>query len=113
MDIEQAARQLESLGSPSRLAIYRTLVRAGQAGLPVGRLQERLGIAASTLSHHLRRLVDTGLVTQERQATTLICRAHYSAMDSLIGYLADECCADEDGSATETPAAPGYAEAAD
>lgn len=94
MNIEKASRQLEALGNPTRLQLYRTLVRAGHAGLPVGGLQERIGIAASTLSHHLKRLVDTGLVTQERQATTLICRAHYPAMDALIGYLADECCAD-------------------
>ena len=94
MNLEQAARQLESLGNPTRLQIYRTLVRAGHSGLPVGGLQERIGIAASTLSHHLKRLVDTGLVTQERHATTLICRAHYPTMNALIGYLADECCAD-------------------
>ena len=42
----------------------------------------------------LGTLLDTGLVSQERQATTLLCRAHYPAMQSLIGYLADECCAD-------------------
>ncbi|MGA0561559.1 ArsR/SmtB family transcription factor [Ancylobacter sp. VNQ12] len=95
MNIEQASRQLEALGNPTRLQIYRTLVRAGHAGLPVGGLQERIGSAASTLSHHLRRLVDTGLVTQERQATSLICRAHYPAMNALVGYLADECCEDE------------------
>jgi len=94
MKLEKAASQLEALGNPTRLQLYRTLVRAGAEGLPVGRVQEKLGIAASTLSHHLKRLVDTGLVTQERQATTLICRAHYPSMDSLIGYLADECCAD-------------------
>jgi ArsR family transcriptional regulator, arsenate/arsenite/antimonite-responsive transcriptional repressor len=94
MKLEKAASQLEALGNPTRLQLYRTLVRAGAEGLPVGRIQEKLGIAASTLSHHLKRLVDTGLVTQERQATTLICRAHYPSMDSLIGYLADECCAD-------------------
>ena len=56
--------------------------------------RSELGVPASTLSHHVRKLVDTGLVTQERQATTLICRAHYPAMVSLIGYLSDECCAD-------------------
>lgn len=106
MNIEQASRQLEALGNPTRLQIYRTLVRAGHAGLPVGGLQERIGIAASTLSHHLRRLVETGLVTQERQATTLICRAHYPAMNALIGYLADECCADAAcGAPAEPPAA--------
>ena len=94
MNIEIAARQLEALGNTTRLGIYRTLVRAGANGLPVGRLQERMGIALSTLSHHLKRLVDRGLVTQERQGTTLICRAHYPAMNGLVGYLIDECCAD-------------------
>jgi ArsR family transcriptional regulator len=94
MNVEQAAKQLEALGNPTRLQIYRTLVRAGDAGLPVGQVQERLGIAASTLSHHLHRLILTGLVSQERQATTLICRANYSAMQALVGFLVDECCAD-------------------
>ena len=94
MKIEKAAKQLEALGNPTRLQVYRALVRAGDAGLPVGRLQEKLGIAASTLSHHLHRLILTGLVTQERQATTLICRANYPAMNSLVGFLVDECCVD-------------------
>jgi DNA-binding transcriptional ArsR family regulator len=94
MNIETAARQLEALGNPTRLRIYRALVRAGGAGLAVGALQERIGIAASTLSHHLHRLIQTGLVTQERQGTTLICRAHYPAMNGLLGFLVDECCAD-------------------
>jgi len=70
MNIEIASRQLEALGNPTRLGLYRTLVRAGGAGLSVGTLQEKHEIPASTLSHHLRRLIDTGLVTQERQATT-------------------------------------------
>lgn len=106
MNVEQAAKQLEALGSPARLRIYRVLVRAGHAGLPVRQLQDRVGIpAASTLSHHLQRLVLTGLVSQERQATTLICRAVYPAMDALIGYLAEECCADERCGATEEEAA--------
>ena len=94
MKIEQAAKQLEALGNPTRLQVYRALVRAGAAGLPVGQLQEKLRLAASTLSHHLHRLILTGLVTQERQATTLICRANYPAMNGLIGFLVDECCVD-------------------
>ena len=102
MNIEKAAKQLEALGSPTRLQVYRTLVRAGHGGLPVGRLQEKLGIPASTLSHHLHRLILTGLVTQERQATTLISRANYPAMDALLGFLADECCADAGGCAARS-----------
>jgi DNA-binding transcriptional ArsR family regulator len=94
MKLEIAASQLESLGNPTRLRIYRALVRAGVDGIPVGGLQQKLQIPASTLSHHCRKLIDAGLVTQERSGTTLICRANYKMMNALIGYLADECCAD-------------------
>jgi|SRR5687767_12382482 ArsR family transcriptional regulator len=105
MNIEQAAKQLEALGNPTRLQVYRTLVRAGDAGMPVGGLQEGLGIAGSTLSHHLHRLILVDLVTQERQATTLICRANYRAMDELVGFLVDECCIDAPRASNEDEAA--------
>lgn len=102
MKLEQAASQLEALGNATRLNIYRILVRAGAEGMAVGSIQEKLGIPASTLSHHCKRLIETGLVSQERQATTLICRAEYPSMQALIGFLADECCAD--GSCSPEPA---------
>ena len=94
MKLVNAAAQLEALGNPTRLAIYRTLVRAGEAGLPVGRLQSKIGAAASTLSHHLQKLIPVGLVNQERQGPTLLCRANYAEMRALVGFLVDECCAD-------------------
>ena len=84
MKIDDAAARLEALGNPTRLKIYRALVRAGDNGLSVGRLQARLDVAASTLSHHLKSLMIVGLVTQERQATTLICRANYDVMNGLV-----------------------------
>jgi ArsR family transcriptional regulator len=105
MNIETAAAQLEALGNTTRLTIYRTLVRAGEGGLAVGKLQLKLDIAGSTLSHHIRKLVEVDLVSQERQATTLICRANYTSMNGLIGYLADECCADTSGCAPSDAAA--------
>jgi ArsR family transcriptional regulator len=105
MKLETTAKQLEALGNPTRLKVYRALVRAGDPGLPVGRLQARIGVAPSTLSHHLHRLILTGLVTQERQSTTLICRANYPVMRELIGFLVDECCADTGCSDVETSAA--------
>ena len=71
------------------------LVRAGRPGLPVAGIQERVGIPASTLSHHLRRLVDVGLVRQERSGTTLVCSADYAVMESTFALFAAECCADE------------------
>jgi ArsR family transcriptional regulator len=71
---------------------YRALVKAGDNGMSVGRLQVRLDLAASTLSHHLKTLLVVGLISQERQATTLICRANYGLMQGLIEFLVDECC---------------------
>ena len=105
MKIDDAARRLEALGNPTRLRIYRTLVRAGEPGMPVGKLQSRLAIAASTLSHHLKALILVGLVTQERDGTTLICRTNYSVMRGLVDFLVAECC-------SESGCVSGEAEAA-
>ncbi len=96
MNIETASRQLDALGNATRLRIYRTLVRAGESGAPVGRVQDTLGLPASTLSHHLKKLLDVGLIRQERSGNTLHCHAEYPAMKALVGFLVDECCADED-----------------
>jgi ArsR family transcriptional regulator, arsenate/arsenite/antimonite-responsive transcriptional repressor len=94
MKLEDAAFRLEALGNPTRLRIYRALVRAGNGGMAVGKLQAKLDIAASTLSHHIKTLVTVDLVTQERQTTSLICRANYPAMRGLTEFLVKECCAD-------------------
>jgi DNA-binding transcriptional ArsR family regulator len=94
MKADDAAARLEALGNPTRLRIYRALVRAGEAGMPVGKLQSKLDIAPSTLSHHLKSLLAVGLIMQERQATTLICRTNYQLMRGLVDFLAAECCAD-------------------
>jgi ArsR family transcriptional regulator len=92
MKLDDAAARLEALGNPTRLRIYRALVRAGEEGLAVGKLQDRLDVAASTLSHHLKALVSVGLITQTREGTTLICHANYLLMRGLIEYMLEECC---------------------
>ena len=97
MKIDDAAAHLEALGNPTRLKIYRTLIRAGEVGMPVGRLQEKLKIAPSTLSHHIKALVVVGLVTQVREATTLVCHANYRVMRELVAFLVAECCAESVG----------------
>ena len=94
MKLDDAAARLEALGNPTRLRIYRALVKAGDNGMSVGKLQVKLDAAASTLSHHLKTLMIVGLIHQERQSTTLICRANYDVMRSLVGFLVSECCAD-------------------
>src|SRR5882762_9454422 len=92
MKLDDAAAHLEALGNPTRLKIYRALIRAGEAGMPVGRLQDKLKIAPSTLSHHIKALVVVGLVTQVREATTLVCHANYNVMRELVDFLVAECC---------------------
>lgn len=92
MKIDDAAARLEALGNPTRLRVYRSLVKAGDKGLAVGKLQTKLDIAASTLSHHLKTMLIVGLISQEREATTLICRANYDVMRDLVGFLLEECC---------------------
>jgi len=94
MKLDDAAAQLEALGNPTRLKIYRALVRAGHPGLAVGRLQEKLKVAPSTLSHHIKALVVAGLVAQKRESTTLVCHANYDTMHGLVNFLVSECCAD-------------------
>lgn len=94
MKLDDAAARLEALGNPTRLKVYRALVKAGDAGMSVGKLQAKLEIAPSTLSHHLKTMLIVGLIHQERQSTTLICRANYNVMRSLVDFLVSECCAE-------------------
>src|SRR5664279_1424056 len=94
MKLDDAAAHLEALGNPTRLKIYRALVRAGDAGMPVGKLQDRLKIAPSTLSHHIKTLMVVGLISQVRDATTLVCHANYDVMRGLLEFLVAECCSE-------------------
>lgn len=89
---------MAALGNETRLDIYRLLVRAGQPGRNVSDIRDHLEMPASTLSHHLHKLIRVGLVQQERQGTTLICRADYSVMESTFEVVARECCVDEGAS---------------
>ena len=93
MTPQQAARCLEKLGNPTRLKIFRLLVRAGEEGMAVGEIQDHLGVPGSTLSHHLAHLVNAGLVHQEREGRVLRCRPDFRLMDQVIGFLTEQCCA--------------------
>ena len=86
------ARALAALGHDARLAIFRLLVKAGEDGLRVGDIGTHLGLAPSTLAHHLSTLVDAGLVVQEKQGREVINKADYPAMKRLVGFLTSECC---------------------
>ena len=95
MKPEAAATQLEALGNATRLGIYRDLVRTGDKGSPVGEIRNKLDIPASTLSHHISKLLHSGLITQERVSRSLVCRANSANMDSLVMFLAHNCCTED------------------
>lgn len=105
MKLDDAAAHLEALGNPTRLKIYRALIRVGGAGMAVGGLQDRLKIAPSTLSHHIKSLVVVGLVTQVREGTTLVCHANYEVMRGLVDFLVAECCCESSESGDAKSAA--------
>ncbi|QBF82889.1 ArsR family transcriptional regulator [Shewanella maritima] len=95
MELEAVAKALKELGHPTRLMIYKSIVRAGHQGIPVGGLQQKLDIPGSTLSHHITGLVSAGLLKQRREGRTLFCTAQYEQLQQVIGFLVDECCVDE------------------
>jgi ArsR family transcriptional regulator len=89
---------LAALAHEYRLAIFRLLVEQGPQGLPAGVIGERVGLLPSSLTFHLQALLRAGLITQERASRQLIYSADYAAMNGLVGYLTDNCCAAQPGS---------------
>ena len=95
MNETNVVRSLAALAQDVRLRIFRSLVVAGKDGLTPGDLGEKLGVAATTLSFHLKELTHSGLVSQERQGRNLIYRASFETMNELLGYLTENCCQGE------------------
>jgi DNA-binding transcriptional ArsR family regulator len=93
MQIEDAAKCFGELGHVHRLEAYRLLVKASPGGLTVGEIQAHLGLPKSTFSHHLDRLAQANLITQQREGRTIRCFADCDRMAILVSFLADECCA--------------------
>jgi len=83
---------LAALAHESRLAVYRLLVAAGPCGLRVGQIAKKVNMPGATLSFHLSQLKHAGLVRAERRGRELIQTADFDRMNSLIGYLTENCC---------------------
>lgn len=87
-----AMRAFVALGQETRLNIFRLVVQRGAEGLVPSRIQELLGIPATTLSFHLRELLAAGLLVVERQSRNLIYRANDKLTNELLGFLVGNCC---------------------
>lgn len=86
------APALAALGHEARLRIFRVLVKSGHTGLTVGEIAGHLGLPASTQAHHLKTLVEAGLVTQTKEGRAVINTVDFDKMNAVIGFLSEECC---------------------
>ena len=91
-DVIRYADMLAAMGTEPRLRIMRLLLSAHPQGMVVGEIQEELGISPSTLSHHLDKLKNEGLVMVRREGTFLWYSANVKGLEDLLGFLYAECC---------------------
>jgi ArsR family transcriptional regulator len=93
MDATTIIGALGALAQEHRLTAFRLLVQAGPDGMPAGAIAAALGIPNSSLSFHLSQLSQAGLIRQRREHRSIIYSAEYAAMNALIDYLTENCCA--------------------
>lgn len=92
MDTIQVINALDALAQESRLAIFRLLVQTGPEGCKVGAIGETLGLPHATLSFHLDKLRNSGLIDSEKQGRATIYRANFDVVLGTIQYLTENCC---------------------
>jgi ArsR family transcriptional regulator len=90
--VTRCADRFSAIGAEPRLQIVRLLLSAHPTGMVAGEIQEELGIPASTLSHHLEKLRQVGLVDVRRAGTFLWYTANTDALREVLGFLYEECC---------------------
>lgn len=90
--LDRHAEQLSALGHPVRLSVLRFVVQGGAEGASAGEIQLHVDVPASTLSHHLKRLVDAGVLSARSEGTFHYYAADYAALRSLTDYLWEDCC---------------------
>ena len=95
MEDKYVIKALAALAQTNRLQIFRLLVVQGNDGLTPALLAEKLGMAANTLSFHLKELMHADLISQERSGRNLIYRAQYDRMNAVLTYLTQNCCQGE------------------
>lgn len=87
-----ALAALAALGQPTRLEIFRLLMRREPEGLPAGAVAEAIGCPHNTLSTHLGILARSGLIRGTRDGRSIVYRADVEVMRSLIAFLVTDCC---------------------
>jgi ArsR family transcriptional regulator len=92
MEKIDAVAALAALAQDNRLDVFRLLVEAGPEGMPAGEVANTLKLAPNTLTFHFDRLRMAGLVTVRRDGRSMIYAARFETMNTLLGYLTENCC---------------------
>lgn len=99
MDINNAIIMLSALSQETRLQVVKLLMEYGNEGAPAGVISTQMGVPHNTLSFHLTHLSHAGLVSSRKTGRSIIYSANIAAMEDLVGYLKDNCCARDRSSA--------------
>ncbi len=91
-DVTRYADMFAAIGAEPRLRILRLLLSAHPEGMIVGDIQAELGIPNSTLSHHLEKLRNEGLIAVRRDRQFLWYSANTETLTELLAFLYSECC---------------------
>ena len=102
MKTTAAVASLSALAQDSRLAIFRTLVQAGSAGLSAGKISEATQIAPSSITFHMKELVFANMVKSRSEGRFVIYTANFATMRELIVFLTENCCVGANCDATQT-----------
>lgn len=92
MDTDHALHAFDALSQPTRLAIFRRLVKVGQKGLPAGEIAEAVNGRQNTISSHLAALTRSGLIVSEREGRTIRYSANFKTAGDLVAFLLEDCC---------------------
>ena len=82
-----------ALSQETRLKVFKALIEYGSEGTTPSKIAERLGVPDNTLSFHLSHLNNSGLVSYKREGRSLIYSANCELIESLIGFMKENCCA--------------------
>ena len=90
--VDLHAEQLSALGHPVRLRVLRFVVQGGPDGTAAGDIQSHVDLPASTLSHHLKRLLDAGLLTTRSEGTFHYYAPDFKVLRALTDFVWEDCC---------------------
>lgn len=95
MEMFDALEAFSSLSQETRLRVFKTLIEYGREGLMPGAIAQKLRIPDNTLSFHLSHMSKAGLITSKKNGRSITYFANTDLIQELIGYLAENCCAQE------------------